>query len=226
VPKSAIEQIKESRPLRLRRQEWYEKFRWFFTAEGKLAVGGRDSQTNAALLGRHVDQRDTIYHADLFGSPFFVLKGGSAQSEQEVRDVAMATVAFSSAWKTGLGSADAYWVSPEQVGTSAPSGEYLPRGSFSIRGKKNFVNKNIVEVAVGIESVGRVMAGPENAVQSHCSSYVVLRPHREKSSDTAKRVLKELTSGMKDGPPLTLDDVIRALPSGGGKAVRRGKPLQ
>lgn len=221
LPKMARGPTKERKLLRVRPQEWFEKFRWFFTSEGKLAVGGRDSQTNSTLLSRHTDQHDTVYHADLFGSPFFILKGGAGQSEQEINETASATVAFSSAWKTGLGSADAYWVSPEQVSTAAPSGEFLPRGSFSIRGRKNFVRKNIVELALGLDKLGRVMAGPENAVRSNCQSYIVIRPQREKASDTAKQVLKELSTGLQGDHAPTLDDVLRALPSGGGKVVRR-----
>ena len=131
-------------------------------------------------------------------------------------------MAFSSAWKTGLGSADAYWVRPEQVKTAAPSGEYLQRGSFAITGKKNFVPKILVEIAVCLDGEGRVLAGPEDAVRAQASSYLVLRPQREKGSDTAKRVLKDL-AGTGTGPRPSLDEVLRMLPTGGGKVVRRSE---
>ncbi len=208
-----------------RKQEWYEKFRWFVTTEGRLAVGGRDAQTNSALVNRHLDDNDVVYHADLFGSPFFILKGGKTQSEAETRQMALATVAFSSAWKTGLGAADAYWVSPGQVSTAAPTGEYLAKGSFAIRGKKNFVTKNLVEVAVGLDGSGRVVSGPEDAIRALSGRYVVLRPQKEKASDTAKKVLRELqTEAGGEGRRISVDDVLRALPAGGGKVVRRSKP--
>jgi predicted ribosome quality control (RQC) complex YloA/Tae2 family protein len=209
-----------TKTLSKRRGEWFEKFRWFVTVEGRLAIGGRDAQSNAAVLGKHLDNDDTVYHADLFGSPFFVLKGGMNQSEKESLEVAQATVAFSSAWKTGLGSADAYWVKPDQVSAAAPSGEYLASGSYSIRGKKNFLTKIMVEVAVGVDREGRVAAGPEAAIRRNCDHYVVLKPHNEKSSETAKRVLRDLGS-LGAAPPPTLEDVQRALPAGGGKILRR-----
>ncbi len=212
-----------ARALSRRQREWYEKFRWFFTSAGKLAIGGRDAQTNSILVRRHLQDSDTAFHADLFGSPFFILKGGAGQSEEEAREVAQATAAFSSAWKTGLGAADAYWVGAGQVGTAAPSGEYLARGSFAIRGKKNFVTRNIVELAVGLDASGRVVAGPETAVRAYCASYVTVRPYKEKASETAKRVLKDieaLSEGALQGRA-TLDDVARALPAGGGKVARR-----
>ena len=222
IPKARAEGRHATKRLMRRKQEWFEKFRWFFTSEGRLALGGRDANSNALLVRRHLQNDDAVYHADLFGSPFFVLKEGKEQTETEVREMAQATVAFSSAWKTGLGSADAYWVHPDQVGSAAPSGEYLPRGSFAIKGRKNFVTRNLVEVAVGVDKNGRLVSGPEAALMRSTTSYLVLRPQREKGSETAKRVLKDLQS-FSEGQVLglTVDDVLRALPAGGGKVVRR-----
>ena len=173
-------------------------------------------------MKKHLISGDVAYHADLFGSPFFILKGGERQTPDEVRQVAKATVAFSSAWKTGLVAADAYWVSPDQVSTSAPSGEFLARGSFAIKGKKNFETKNPVEIAVGLDSKGRVMAGPEEALIKLSRAHLTLIPSREKSSDTAKKVLFELKRLYGDEMvAFGVDDVMRVLPTGGGKIVRR-----
>ena len=216
-----------AKPLPRSTREWYEKFRWFVSSGGRLAVGGRDAQSNSLLVKRHLEESDVVYHADLFGSPFFVLKDGTAQSEEEELELAQATVSFSSGWKTGLGAADAYWVNKEQVSSSAESGEYLARGSFVIRGKKNFVRHALMQVAVGLDQNGRVVAGPESAVARTCQGYVVLVPHREKASDTAKKIIRELAEGAGAATP-TVDDVVRALPAGGGKIVRRksGNPLR
>lgn len=211
---------KRTSKLSTRKGEWYEKFRWFWTSGGKLAIGGRDAQSNSLLVRRHLEDPDTVYHADVFGSPFFVLKQGREQTEEEAIEVAQATVAFSSAWKTGLGSADAYWVTKDQVGTSAPSGEYLARGSFMIRGKKNIIPRNLVTLALGVDEKGRVVAGPESAVSTSCGSYVVLEPHREKASETAKKVAHELRRMRGEEAGLSVDEVLRALPAGGGKIVR------
>jgi len=208
-------------PLSRAKKEWYEKFRWFFTTGGKLAIGGRDAQSNTTLIRRHMQDEDTVYHADLFGSPFFVLKGGKEQTAEEVKEVAKATATFSSAWKTGLGAADAYWVTPEQVGAAGPSGEYLAHGSFAINGKKNFVTKNTVEVAVGIDDGGRIISGPEEAIMRSARGHVTLVPSREKPSDTAKKVLHELTAYASPQVSLGVDDVLRMLPAGGGKIIRR-----
>jgi len=210
-----------AKPLPRRSREWYEKFRWFVSSGGRLAVGGRDAQSNTLLVKRYVEEGDVVYHADLFGSPFFVLKDGKRQSDEEVLELAQATVSFSSGWKTGLGAADAYWVEKDQVSSTAESGEYLAKGSFVVRGKKNFVRHALIQIAIGLDDKGRVMAGPESAVAKGCPRYLVLIPHREKASDTAKKVLRELSEESIARAPPSVDDVVRALPAGGGKIVRR-----
>lgn len=216
----------KGRPRELReprKREWYEKFRWFYTSHDGLAVGGRDAHSNSILVKRHLERDDVVYHADLFGSPFFILKDGRGQTDEEVKELAKATVAFSSGWKTGLGSADAYWVNSDQVSTTAPSGEYLARGSFMVRGKKNFVSKNILQISVGVDPDGRIISGPEEAVMKHAVAYLTIIPSREKTSETAKKILAELRKAVGDKMTFddTVDDVLRMLPSGGGKIVRR-----
>jgi predicted ribosome quality control (RQC) complex YloA/Tae2 family protein len=219
------EQVVKQRDTR--KKNWYEKFRWFFTSEKKLAIGGRDAHSNSILIKRHLEEGDSVYHADLFGSPFFILKGGVQQTDAEVKEMACATVSFSSAWKTGLGAADAYWVYRDQVGQTAPSGEYLPKGSFMIRGKKNFVSNNLVQVSLGIDHESGILSGPEQAIKNRAIAFVTLIPHREKTSETAKKVLNELRKMAGEGiaSSITIDDILRALPSGGGKIVRRGQGI-
>ncbi len=151
--------------------------------------------------------------------PFFIAKEGRDQTDQEALELAQATVSFSSGWKTGLGAADAYWVLKDQVSGTPESGEYLAKGSFVIRGKKNFVKHVMLQVALGLDGAGRVIAGPESAVAKSCSRYVVLTPHREKPTDTAKKILRELV--LPGGVAPGLDELVRALPSGGGKIVRK-----
>jgi predicted ribosome quality control (RQC) complex YloA/Tae2 family protein len=43
-----------AKPLPRKAREWYEKFRWFVSSGGKLAVGGRDAQSNTILVKRHL----------------------------------------------------------------------------------------------------------------------------------------------------------------------------
>lgn len=233
-----------------RPRQWFERYRWFLTSDLRLAVGGRDTTSNSIIINKYMDQNCLVFHADLHGSPFFILKNArdsenpplSFEVEQEV---AQATAAFSRAWKDELGSADAYWVEPQQIKKSAPSGEYLPRGSFFIEGKKNFVKHLKIELCIGLipsEILPRtriedtyeeeqhsavVICGPEKALAKYCVSQVKIAPGRERGSSIAKRVkqllvtkIKEDQTGFKElAKRIPVDEIIRALPSGSYKLV-------
>lgn len=200
-------------------REWFEKFRWFLTSSGKLAIGGRDASSNSTIIRKYLEERDTVYHADIHGSPFFILKGGKEQGEQDIIEVSQATVSFSSAWKIGLSSADSFWVYPEQISLSAQAGEYLPKGSFVIRGKKNYVRHVLLQLAIGISREGKVTSGPESAISKWADCYVVIEPFKAKTSELGKKIKSFFEETMNN--EVNLEDIILSLPAGGGRIIRR-----
>ena len=190
-----------------RKAQWYEKFRWFRTSEGLLVIGGRDATTNEIVVKKHTVADDIVFHTDMAGSPFFILKCENKKpSEQSLKEVADATCSFSRAWKLGLGSQKIFHVNPDQVTKEAKAGEYLTKGSFMIKGKTNYID-NKINAAVGIADDGAVMAGPVEAIKKHCRQYVELEQGSEKTSAIAKKILKKIGGD--------LDEIIRAMPSGG-----------
>ena len=134
----------------IRKKMWYERYRWFFTTDGLLTIGGRDAASNSAVIRKHLGNNDCVFHADIFGSPFFILKGAKDVPDTSMNEIAHATVCFSRAWREGLYGVSAFWVHPQQVKKSAPSGEFLPKGSFTIEGQRNFIKSDTLRLAVGI----------------------------------------------------------------------------
>ncbi len=133
-------------------REWYEKYRWFFTSDDLLAIGGKDASSNSVIIRRHLTENDYVFHAEVNGSPFFILQNANNSNtdiSQSILEVAQATVSFSRSWKDGLSSSDAYWILSSQVKKGAPTGQFLPKGSFVIEGKKNFVKNLEIKLAIG-----------------------------------------------------------------------------
>ena len=218
----------EPKPLRrVRVKKWFERYRWFYTSKGLLAVGGRDASSNTAILRRHMQENDLVFHADIHGSPFFVLKGGAEADEESIKECCKAVAAYSSAWRAEISAVDVYWVKPHQIKFTGPSGTYLPKGAFLIEGEKNWMKNVRVEVGAGVSTLDGdlvVIGGPPEAIKVHSLAYVVLTPERGKASDVAKRVKAELMkiAGRELGvkiKEIPLDDFIRALPSGGGRII-------
>ncbi|MEM4312145.1 MAG: ribosome rescue protein RqcH [Nitrososphaerales archaeon] len=213
---------------RLRERFWFERFRWFYTSDGLLAIGGRDPHSNSSLIRKYLEPQDIVFHAELHGSPFFILKGGGKDLyERSLYEVAQATVSFSRAWKNGFSVGDAYWVRPEQVKKAAPSGLYLPKGSFLIEGKKNYIRGIKLQIALGLIPFKEellVSAGTLEAIKKRALAYVVILPTGEELSRTAKKIIKEFENlvGKDSMKKVSLDDIIRALPPSGGKIIAKG----
>lgn len=196
------------KPIEVVKREWYEKFHWFFTSSGLLAIGGRDATQNEIVIKKHVEIGDIIFHTESPGSPFFVLKEGRDKAtDKDKEEVAIATASYSRAWGAGHSTTDVYWVRPEQVSKEAKAGEYIPKGAFMVRGKKNFYRGTALQLCIGIDKKGKIIAGPASAIAKHGVKSVRINIGDRKKSDTAKAISKQLETNK-------LDDIIRKLPSG------------
>jgi predicted ribosome quality control (RQC) complex YloA/Tae2 family protein len=209
-------------------KEWYERYRWFVTTDGLMAIGGRDASSNSALIRKHLTEDDIVFHAEVHGSPFFIVKNAAAPAQEgkidsSLQQVAQATVAFSRAWKDGLSSADAYWVMPDQIKKGAPTGQFLPKGSFVIEGKRSYLKGIGIRLAIGMMQLnGRetLVCGPEEAVKKRSMFYSVLMQGGMDPMTAAKKAKAELVKAAGDTDTaefikrISLDDFVRALPTG------------
>ena len=211
-------EIKEILVSEVRKKNWYERYRWFFTSDGMLAIGGRDAPSNSAVVRKHLGKMDKIFHGDIFGSPFFILKDAENPSTNSMNEVAHATVCFSRAWREGLHGLNAYWVNPDQVKKSAPSGQFLPKGSFSIEGKRNFVNIPSLRLSVGIipqDDHYLLTSGPPATIKKNSICYAIIEPHGSEMVEVAKKIKIEFSKLEEEiTKHISLDDFVRALPAG------------
>jgi len=165
-------------------------------SEGFLVLCGRDATTNEIIIKQHTVTNDIILHADIHGSPFAVIKTlGKTPSEVTINEAAQMVASYSRAWRIGLPSIDVYWVLPEQVSKTPPSGEYLPKGSFMIRGSRNYVKNVPLGLAIGIKNIlgqSIVIGGPTSAIATQTDIYVNIIPGRIKTGKLVKEIIFQL----------------------------------
>jgi hypothetical protein len=141
-------------------------------------------------------------------------------------EVARFAASYSGAWKSGHYTADVYAVSPGQVSKTPEPGEYISRGSFVVRGEREYFRDVPVGVAIGLqqEPERAVIGGPPSAVSARTSVRVVLKPGTFEPNDIAKKVLRMLrerlpaeevkaTKGI-----LTTEAIAAFVPPGGSDA--------
>ena len=127
--------------IKVRKTFWFEKFLWFISSENYLVIAGRDAQQNEMIVKRYMKPSDVYVHADLHGATTVVVKNYNPtqlippKTLTEAGDMA---ICYSAAWDAKI-ITSAWWVHPNQVSKTAPTGEYLTVGSFMIRGKKNYL---------------------------------------------------------------------------------------
>jgi len=211
----------------VRKKSWYERYRWFFTSDGMLAVGGRDSSSNSALVRKHMESDDKIFHAEINGSPFFILKDRSEDlMALSLEETAQATVCFSRAWQVSGHGLSSFWVKPDQIKKAAPTGQSMGKGSFMIYGTRNFIKVPSLKLAVGILKQDEnflLISGPVDPIKKNCLCYVIIEPGGSTISDVAKKIRAEFNKYSDKFQKLfVVDDYVRALPTGSSKITSTG----
>jgi predicted ribosome quality control (RQC) complex YloA/Tae2 family protein len=193
------EAVKQLEKRRIKHKEWFEKFRWLTSSDGFLVVAGKDAVTNEVLIKKYTDENDAVFHADIAGAPFVVVKTtGKEPSERSLREAGEFAAAFSRAWREGFASVDVYWVKPDQLSKSGPSGESVAHGAFVVRGQRNWMRGIPLSIAIGVvfDEAGRIPkieAGPVDLVEPKTSAHVVIVPGDFDGRDFFKRILKALS---------------------------------
>ncbi len=196
-----------------KKKEWFDKFRYTYTTNGFLFVIGKDAGTNEVLLKKHLEENDLVMHTEAPGSPFGLIKNAKEKvSKEEIEECAAFLSCFSSQWKKGFGTADAFWVNFDQVSKKAESGEYMSKGSFMVRGKKNILKNINLRICLGVKTekitidneeieIEELFSGSENACKKFCNNrYIKIEPGQDNYKKLTKEIRKRLKTHLEDLP--------------------------
>ena len=173
-------------------KEWYEKFRGSSRQTGFWWLPERHRKQRG-IIKKYAYHDDVVFHAEITGSPFVVVKTeGKPASDAVLREAGEYAAAFCRGWRENLGSADVYWVKPDQLSKSGPSGESVPHGAFFVVGKRNWMRNTPLRTAVGavVNEEAKFVGGPVDAVRAKSQAFVVLVPGDNAGKELLKMVLK------------------------------------
>jgi len=210
---------KKERKERPEKKFWFENFRWFISSDGNVVVGGRDAGSNDKIVKKYLKEGDRYAHADIHGATSCIIKSKDMNdnnisiSDKTLEEACTFASVYSKAWKQ-FAEAQAYWVLPEQVSKTPQSGEFLPKGAFVIRGKRNY-HRCKLEMAVGeitIDGIQKIMGGPVEAVEKRANRYVVFTPGDRKKSEIVGKLSKAFD--------VSTDAIEKVLPPGDSNIVK------
>jgi predicted ribosome quality control (RQC) complex YloA/Tae2 family protein len=227
-PTEAIEALAASK---IKRREWFEKFRWFRSSNGFLVVAGKDAVSNEVLIKKYTEPEDIVFHADVVGAPFVVAKtGGKQPLEQVINEAAEFAAAFSRGWREGFASIDVYWVKPEQLTKTPPSGEFVPHGAFIVTGKRNWKRNTPLTTAIGVivNKDGEIefVGGPTEVAKARTMTYVTLTPGDGEGKDLLKKIINALAEQLpkeqkEKARRASIEEIREFVPYGSGRIIQK-----
>lgn len=197
---------------------WFENFHWFVSSDDNIVVAGKDAKSNDKVVKKYLKSGDRYAHADIQGAPSCIIKNKNFNNEniiiskQTLEEACIFSACYSKAWKH-FTEVQAYWTLPEQVSKTPQSGEFVPKGSFIIRGKRNYFRCKL-EFSVGEIKLGntkKIMGGPIEAVKKRSSKYIVIIPGEIKKNIIANKLAQIFNT--------SIDQINRILPPGGVTVV-------
>lgn len=215
-----------------KKEYWFEKYHWFFTSDLLLVIVGKNATQNEEIVKKYMEDHDIYLHSDVAGSGSGIIKtDGKIVPPRSLEEAGAFVICHTDAWNSG--SPDkCWWVLPSQVSKTPQPGEYVAKGSFIIRGKKNYLSLPRLELGLTflfknngdteLKNKGSVvefavpMVAPYSAVQG---IRIKLIPGTIKSGKAIKQILETLPKTVQ---PLEweaikripLDDIHRCMVSG------------
>jgi predicted ribosome quality control (RQC) complex YloA/Tae2 family protein len=194
----------------LRKRKWYEKYHWFYTSAGYLVISGKSAKDNDYIVKKYMKDNDLFFHADIHGASITLLKSGTRTvNDKDLYETAQFAISYSKAWNAGHAAGDVYWVYPDQVSKTPSSGEFVPRGSWIINGKKNYIHG--IPLALGlvyenIEGLRQLVCVPLSKIQDKKEKFIAIYPGNIDRMSFAKKLASKLKRN--------IDDILPLLPPG------------
>ncbi len=168
-----------------------------------------------------MEDNDIYVHADLYGAPSTVIKNDGIEiSEETINEACQFAICMSRAWPAGISSGTAYWVYPNQVSKTPESGEFISKGSWVIRGKRNYVFNLPLELKISLikyKEYDIPMISP-SSTRVESEKWVKIRPGNEKRNNAVEKISKIL-----DVPR---DEIEPILPPGGSVIIETSREIK
>ena len=135
---------------------------------------------------------------------------GVQPSENSMLEACNFSLSYSKAWGARVSSGHSFWVDNDKVSKTPNTGEFLSKGAFIIRGKRNWYRNLELNIAIGLifyDDNPKFMSGPISSIEKHSEKFVIFRP----GFAERKIVIRKLSESFN----AESSDIEKLLPSGG-----------
>lgn len=182
-----------------RKIHWFEKYHWFYTTDGDLFILGKNATHNEELVKKYLKSNDLYFHSEQAGSGSGVLKKNEgidkSWTEKSIEEAGNYVICLTKAWEQQSPDKP-WWVTPDQVSKTAETGEFITKGSFIIRGRKNMLPLPKLELGITLLFKNKDTNGLSNESNDQLEYIVpMLAPYTAINKNKFKAKLTPASSG-------------------------------
>jgi len=179
-------------------------YRWFYTSEGKLVIGGKSEEQNESVLRNFLRPYFVVMHTSKPGSPFMIIQS-SEPSKKDLEETAIFCACFSKQWKSGSKEVDIDVFNGSQMYKD----KTMKTGTFGVKGRKKKV-KTKLDLILIIQN-GKLRAVPK--IKRNEETLASIKPGKMSKEDATDKIAKRIKD--KFHFPISKDEIMQAIPSDG-----------
>lgn len=180
----------------------YRNYRWFYTNDGKLVVGGKNDDQNELVLKNFLKPSYVVMHTSEPGSGFMIIQSDKP-SKDDLNETAIFCAAFSKQWKLGKNKVDVDIFKGSQLYKTKD----MKIGTFGVKGRKKKV-KVKPELVLVIQK-GKLRAVPK--VRRDEEVLVSIKHGKLSKEDATDKIAKKIKDEFHF--PVSKEEIMQAIPS-------------
>lgn len=189
----------------------YTKYRWFFTASGKLVVGGKSAIQNDELLKKlKATKKDYLaMHTSTPGSPFAIILASKEKlKKSDIEEAAIFTGCFSREWRSRKQKASIHIFTLNQLSKPLKA----KTGLWKVKGK---IENRSVDLELGLLKQEGVLRAVPLITAKNSKIFIKIRPGKLDKTEMVSKLQVETKE------QLNQEELLSALPAGGVAISRK-----
>ncbi len=179
----------------------YPNYRWFFTSNNVLVVGGKSDEQNELAIRNFLKPQYVIMHTSKPGSPFMIIQSDKP-TKKDLEETAIFCACFSKQWKNGNKKIDIDVFKGEQIYKI----KSMKLGTFGVKGNKETLSVK-PELNLIIQK-GKFRAVPAIGKEKKLAE---IKPGKMSKEDAVKKLAKIIQD--KFNLPVNQEELSQAIPS-------------
>ena len=179
----------------------YENYRWFFTSNNILVIGGKSEEQNELAIKNFLKPNYIVMHTSAPGSPFMIIQSDKP-SKKDLNETGIFCGCFSKEWKKGNKKINVDIFKGNQIYKL----KSMKTGTFGVKGKKETIKIKPELILVMQKGKFRAVSNPNGE-----SKLATIKPGKLSKADAAEKLAKIVRD--KFHLPVHKEEIMQAIPS-------------